>query len=631
MSAKNWQNKVLNDPRGAWTRLDLVKAQANRAFICQNMRFPPGKVGPRDGYSNRIAVAAKVTSIYNWITSTLQSVIFMEGNTVYLYIISLATKFPLFSVTGGRAAVVAEGNARAFVAVFNTASLGQTEARVVQGAGFPGDKAFSAPISVISIAATDTGSGTITAGTHKFGFVMQSRTGFVGKPSPVIGSVFTPASLNSAGGKKVHLAATANTPSDASAAYPIMTRADNPNKWYFVPSGINGGDPVGIPPSVAGFSFSFDLDVTDEDLADRATSADDNFDLATQDASGNGPFSPSYVKAYGHRMVYIADKDIWISAVDDDQHVTAALHKIQVPGVRQIITALVIRGVLYLIGPKWTYSTADRGGDPKTWAAPQLVSGAIGTVAPLGVTDRTAGDYGWVAATPGLFQFGGTYSDKPITYLSAEWKRINWTAGYAVQVVDDFVNQRIYVAAPLDTETEPTRMFVIYYARGLTPYDVDVSIDTFNPAVFPGGYSAIAMAQEPDNKPVLWIGPAAAGNIMKQIPDQHNDAGVSIALMYETGRILDEGESTQSSRSSRVQLGAKGHGTLNTTLFSQDRLKSVAAPNVFLSPAPDKDEDLQYDLSDVDNFSIRFQMDSLDEWFELSRIKPYWRSQWTNR
>jgi len=634
MYLAKWSTKLITSLRGAWTKLDLIKAKANRAFVCQNVKFPPGRVVTRDGFANRFAVSAKVTSIYNWITSGLNQVIYTEGTTVKALNIATSVATSLFTVASIRAAAVAEGGPRAFIAVFNTSSLGQSEARVVNStlAGYPADKAFAAPMAVTSATGSEpVGSGVVTAGLHYLGFIMQSRSGFPGRPGPVVGSVFTPASFTSTGSEKLRFTVVANIPTDADLAYPIMTREDNPNIWYFVPAGTDGGDPVALPGGTPGFSFFWDINVSDEDLAARGTEVVDNFDYDTQNSSGVGPFSPGFVKQFGQRIVYIADTDVWISDENNHQAITTALHKRQMPGVRRVITALVIRGILYLIGPTWTYGMSDRGGYPTTWGAIQVISGAIGTLAPLGVTDRTAGDYGWVAAQAGLFLFRGVYEEKPITYLCAEWDRINWSAAYAVEVVDDFIKQRCLVGVPLDSATELSHVIVVDYSKGMTPYDVDIAIYTYSTSLFASGlFSSLGMVQETNNESVLWVGPAASGQILKEVENQRNDQGVAIDGIYETGQVLDSGDSLQSSRVGRLQLSVKGAGTLAITAYSPDRTRN-AASTATLAAAPDQDADVQFDLQDVDNFSVRVRTNAVNEWFDLAQIRPYWRGMWRNR
>lgn len=636
MSLRNFSSKVVKSLRGAWTRQDRLTMRADRGYQAQNVRFTPGRVMMRDGYANRLAVASKTTSLYSWIATSINWLIYVEGTAVKYLDMLLTLGGTLWTANSSAVGlVVAEGASRLFQATFNNQLLSDDQGRVINAGigGYPADKLFMGPMQVTSVVFSEPSAGLVTAGTHYFGFIVQSRTGFQTKPSPVNGSgVFVPVQFVAAGLKKARLFVTANTPPDGSLAYPIMTRADNPNRWFFVPDG-DGGTPSALPPSTAGFTFFFDLNITDEDLAARATEVIDNFDYLTQSLAGSGPFNPNFVKAYGKRMTYISNNDLYISDPDAHQQITAALHKLRMPGERKLVAALVIRGVYYPLGPSWTYSVSDRSGSPpKEWSPPQSVSEGLGTRAPLGVTDKTAGDYGWVAAEPGLYLFNGSYAAKPISYNNDDWwQRINRAYFYKVVTVDDYLNQRVLVACPVDAATELSHILVWDYSRGFDAEAVDFSYDLFDPALFPAGFAGMGLIYDTDKKQALWVSPSAIGQIVKQTPTLTNDQGLAVDAFYETGHLLAEGEGAELNRFSGVHLDVRGEGRLEVLVYTKDRKRSMNFGPFDLTPEPDEEAYSKGDLNLSENFSMKIGTALPDHWFDLSRVKVYWRGMGTNR
>ena len=241
MSLRGWIEQNVRDLRGSWTRLDGVRTRPNRAFLARNVRFDTtGRVRTRAGLTSGSLVGGKTTSLHDWVTSGFGRVIFYEADSGKVRTLDRANfaapAVDLYTQAGGRAAVVAEAGTKAFITVFNTAGLGVGQARVALPL-FAGttDKAFSPPWTVSPVM-SDIGSGNVTQGLHRFGYIVESRTGFFGKPSPQPGNVFTPASFTvAANGRTVRMTITVTVPVDAAFVHPIMTHIDNLERWYIVP------------------------------------------------------------------------------------------------------------------------------------------------------------------------------------------------------------------------------------------------------------------------------------------------------------------------------------------------------------------------------------------------------------
>jgi hypothetical protein len=623
MSISRWPSKQITDLRGAWSRLIDETARSNRAFLARNVRFEPGgRVRTRDGYGSVFVTAGKVSSMYNWVTSSFNQLIFVENGVVVMRNLGTSTGTTLFTPSpAARGITVAEAGDKAFISGYGTSyGAGISQCRV----SLPGitlgtiDKAFAPPWTN-TLTITDVGDGNLTQGEHKFGYIVETRTGFTGKPSPQPGDVFNPTTFTvAAGGRRVNGTMTVNTPADAAYVHPIMTRTDNPDKWYFVPNAV-----VAVPGGASGWLITLTFNISDENLAADAESADDHFFCLAQTTGGVGPFNPGVLIPYGKRVAYLAGFKAYVSEIDDFQFLTEDQHVVELPGKRQMVTGFPLRQNLYIVGPSWTYGLNDNGDAPATWAASEEVSSAIGTTAPQGVCWKTAGDYAWVASEAGLFLFNGRYSEKPISYMNGDmWSRINWSAAYAITVVDNFIKQIVHVAVPLDGATEPTHILNWDYQRGLDPMSVDFSYDDFS---F-GSFSAMCLVLDVATaRQKIWLGPSAAGAVLREAAGTYSDNNATIASRYRTGHVL--GNMKRKSKWARfggADFDVSGAGNLDITVRGQDDTETVAVGPIALTSSPAEAPRELFDLTSNDA-SIEVGVDALSEAFEFGGVEVFYR------
>lgn len=609
----------ITGPRGPWTRLDNRPVPRDRGSLAKNIRFEVGRAVTRDGFANDFSVAGKITSFYHWITNDsgieINRIIYMEsGNTVKMRNMVDGSTVTLYT-EAGRSAVPAEAGSRLYIPSNTTAGIGASKARVVNAliSGSPSDYAFAGPMTTLPVI-TETGAGQCTAGDHLFGYILETRSGFTGKPSPFTSGVFAPVTATiTSGGRALNMAVSTTTPSDAAYLHPIMTRRDNPNRWYFVPDAS-----VAIPAGAV-WTANMIIDISDEDLADSAEEVSENFDYLTQDSSGNGPFNPFKIVEVGQRMMYLTPQRAYISDPQDYQVLTEIEHGVSLPGQRLIVSGFTIRDNVYLLGPSWTYSVSDNNERPRFWGQPELVSGAIGTTGNNCVCWKTGGDYAWVANYSGLYFFNGQYEDKPSSYMvDIEWRRINWAAAYAIQMADDYVNQRLLVAVPLDGATEPTHLFVFDYARGYKWGEVDFSIDTL-----PSNFSSVGLVRDrATGRTEVWAGPAAAGYMLRQQVALREDAGSAIDCQYETSLIVPRASKWKHMKLGYVELLVSGSGTLNVVAYGVNHNYSETLETIALAAEPDGDPLIGADLND-ENFSILLRTNAVGAWFDVSEINAY--------
>jgi hypothetical protein len=322
------------------------------------VRYENGRVLTRHGFTSTVAlVGGKVTSLHDWMSEPLYQVLFSElsadGLTLTVRAFSkLNFSIPAvtyYTVPGARGAVATEAGTSMYVAHFNTAMLGMGQARVftVPASGTPTVDIAFAPPWTATLTVNSTTAGLVTPGVHKFGYIVETRTGFAGKPSPVnVSDVFVPVSYNvtsPAAASLVMNIVIAAVPDDAAFIHPIMTRTDNLDRWYFVPGAARA-----VAPGEANPGFG-PINSSDEDLANGAEEANDYFQALAQTVSGAGPITPSYVFTYGSRVGWIEDTRVYFSDPEDPQFITREHHSLQVPGNRRLIAGCQLRGSAYLI------------------------------------------------------------------------------------------------------------------------------------------------------------------------------------------------------------------------------------------------------------------------------------------
>lgn len=576
-------------------------------------------------------------------TAEQNLVIYHDGNDVRSYRQSDGANALLVAATGGVGLSIAPFDIWVYIVAFNTDSNGTTQVRITDGVNT--DKAFRGPIPLTAVTANDAGPGFSTVGTHLFGFVYQNRTGYAGKPATTVFSAPNSFTLGS-DNRKVDISATLPPLTDGggiSKLFLIMTRADNPAQWYFVPtdaqSGSVGEQPV---PFNAAIDLPFVINISDADLAAKADSANAQFLLLSQDDQGAGPSNPSFVGSYGTRMFYGVGSILYVSDQSNPQFITNDLNAIRMPNQRKFGFAFAMPGstALILTGDRWTAYVTDNNDTPSTWPPPISVSDALGAPFPNCVCARTAGNYAWIATESGVYLFNGTYSALPVTYLVADlWEQVRWDRAYAIQMADDTLSHRLYVGCVFGAGDVPNAMFVIDYTNGLSYQDVDVSLDTFNAAILGGEFNAVAVVKEfASGQSNVWIGPRAAGPVVRYDAAVRSDQGQAIESFWESGLARGNQIISNMIRVGYCDVWARGAGNAICWVYGPGKVISVnpqllsaAGVPATLTPDPGIMYALKFDISKIENFTIRIGTFAVGAWWELSMLKPYLQSDLFNR
>ena len=451
---------------GANLKQDAYQVPPSNALYAQNYSFVAGQFSTRYGHSAVVAQAdGAVPSLANWyflfgttpvsvlayFTPTIGAVAATPGiRTLNLSGNTVAT---IMTTTGSPAGASMVTDAqRIFAAFYDATGRQGTAGGQIYGWNVGADPLFYHPITNVPTA-SETGTGVCTAGMHRIGFLLQTRNGYTTALCPVnSGGVFAPIEFTSTGNHNIQVSIPG--PFDANISggsiQIVMATVANPNQYFAVPGAIEQGA-IANPTIIT-------ISINDADLAATGTDSTSYQDLLTCSVSGTPPFLPSAIFAYSSRIGYVSvDSDgfpvVYMSDQNNDQYVTADQHGIYFDGSVQPIQGFSLRGVCYIFSQHSLYSTSDNGDVPVTWTPPQKVDGSIGILAPDCVTTNPAQGYAIVASDRGAYIFqGGLFPPLPFSYnQQSDWQRINWAVATTVKVLDDQLNKRVVIVAPLTT------------------------------------------------------------------------------------------------------------------------------------------------------------------------------------
>ncbi len=663
---------------------------ATGALLAQNLEYSSGMVGTRHGFKSAAvanATATIATAMYCWygpfsqatLTTYSDSVLLWYGATIFssapgLGYANLGAPASFGSILGlsstggtitGTVTMSAVGvGPRCYIAFINAAQKG-TLAICFTTFSSGGTlsvatlkRIFDGPMTYVPPAPTEPGVGVVTAGIHRFGYILEFSDGFTTRVSPDTGASsppnltsFTPITFTAAGVK--NLLFTFNPSTDANvltwpagivAISMVMTTIDNLNQYYVVP-----GSRTAIA-SILDYPKTITVNISDADLSSQGidatpylywlTSQPVNISLSN---SGASPFNPSHISLWGDRMAYkgyyLDNKGsqidaLYVSERNNYQAITADQHIVQLPGQRDIVTFFRMGSVNYIVGAHEIYATTDNGDVPITWAAPKLVDGHIGTLAVHGVEVAPSGGYAWIADQAGLYLFAGAAVNAlPISYQQTpDWNRINWSVAWCLTVKDEAGEKKVHVLVALDGATTPSHKMTWDYTNGMTHDTVMYSLDSLTSYNL-GSMELVrndlaGQATGNQQKIELWLGPSSSAAILRQCSDfdtnPFRDVASKIADKYRTcpfpGRDRGQGI-IQSHHGFSARL--KGAGTITPVLYDIDAAHNFPCRTLTLATAPDQDE-LFFAEARNELAFIEFASAAIDGHWQMAYLKYYW-------
>lgn len=645
----------VNDFNGAITRLDPYDVPRDNGLYALNVSYSPGNCATRYGHSVVFNQSdGVITALAGWVFPGAHNSIVMyfvpASGLVIGYIQFGGTFFTM--MTAGAAsvgAVLLPVGSRAYAVFYDVTGRTGTTYGQVFGLGIGADPLFAAPLPNVPTI-TETAAGVVTAGVHRIGYLATTRNGFTTNLSPFSGGVFAPVSFTSAGGQNLHVVIPATIPTymqGTNNVQIVMTTTTNLNRYFTVPGAI-GSLLVG--------GATINVSIDDDDLAATGTDVTNQVDLLVNGlttAPYNPPFLPYAIFTYSNRMCYCTYDGanipvLYVSEQNDPQHVTADQHAIYLEGQVQTITGFSMRGVAYLGTQFSFYSMEDNGDAPVTWIPPQKIDGSIGILAPTCIAVNQAAGYAAIASERGLYIFhGGIFPTLPISYYqNTDWQRINWATPTKVQVVDDQLNKRFIVLAPLTagSGSTPTSAAGTYrmmwdYTDGDTADTAKYCISKFE-SYTPG---AMATIQNISNSLTeVWYAPNQTGYIIRQNDGSEthpyrdvapDGTPAAINSKYQTTLVPgdeDPSETIHDFHGGHFRVTGNGSFALVVSGVDGTVTTTPAASPVALSAAPGKELLVKWWLRS-ERASLTFGTNAIDEWFQLAHLNLYYTNSFPQR
>jgi hypothetical protein len=618
-----------------------------------NLVFDEGQVGSRSGFESSIAIQGNwngtVLRVHKFerIGETLRYLILDDSGNIWDS--ANFTTAILTGLTGTDFACTSLFN-RAYISPSNglVGVTGETvyvyngsgPARAAAGTGViagPG----KAMVGVDQILGTK-----IEKGDHLFAIACETASGFI----TTMGLTDTTGLLQhtSPGGQGLDLTNIPVGPAGTVKRHLVATQVlstdynGNPAEqaWYFVPTskfylpGTTTAAPTRLDDNV---TTDLHVDFFDADLL---TSADYLQYQKTTIPAG------SFLTHFEGRLVVLGgptdDNVAWLSASGEPESISSLNGYIIVdPGDMGdgLKCAVEHRGLLYLTKTARTYVTSDNGGSPSTWNV-QLIDANMGCEQ-LGVSELldvrgATQDMVLIANRNGLFSFVGSFSEERNLAWKIKdlWETINPLYFHMVQVQVDPIARVIYVAAPMDANTAPSRILVCDYKQGTDPKSVRWS--EWTPPSLP-----TSIWTETDYVTQLgrMLYGSSAGSIVLYTESSRADlAGANnISAYCRFGQITFNDEGAVNHYNA-IRFRAKGYGLLDVNLYGLDDTITDEPASILLALAGGKEQSLYINL-ESEEMSIRVGTTSTYNdgggsqpcWFTLTHMRIAGKPRWGSR
>jgi hypothetical protein len=619
----------------------------------QNLVFDEGQCGSRSGFDPELAATG------SWNGTCLRVHKYKRIGEALRYLILDDSGNVWDSVVGFGSAIITGLTATDFscVSLFNRAYLSFSDGEV----GDNGEpiRVYEAGSAVRNAAGTgvtsggpmegaDQAAGTkIEKGHHLFAIACETASGFI----TTMGLTATTGLLDydAPGGKGCDITLIPAGPAGTVKRHLVATQVlatdynGNPAEqaWFFVPTsklydaGTTDANPTILDNNTN--DISLHVDFFDADLL---TSADYLQYQKTEIPSG------AFITSFEGRLVICGEpinpSVVLISASGEPESVSDLNGYIILdPGDRGggVKNAVEHRGLLYFLKTARTYVTSDNGGSPATWQT-QLIDANMGCES-LGVSELldvkgATQDFFLIANRNGLYSFVGSFSEeRNIAWKIKDlWETINPLYFHMVQVQVDPIAKMIYIAAPMDANTAPSRILVCDYKQGLDPKVVRWS--DWTPPALP-----TSVWTETDY--VTQLGQvkfgSSAGSTWKYVSSSRadNNGANNISAYARFGQITfnDEGAINHYNA---VRFRARGYGLLDIFLYGLEDIPTSNPASFVLAEGAGKEIALYINV-ESEEMSVQVGttgtyndgQGSQPCWFTLTHVRIAGKPRWSHK
>jgi len=600
----------INDFKGLWKRGKDDSCPADHFMDGENFWFGEGSVKTRDGIEQILASGDVLrTHSYKRINESTRTLILKAGGLLYdstnvsvaILTIAAMTDFSAVNIYN-----------KVYISPHNGIKGLSGEKVYVWDGTTMRPAAGTAPTGTL-VAVNSATTGNVEIGTHLFGVVFETASGFLSKPGPAIF-----AQVTATGTKKVDLSGIPIGPTGTVRRYIIATRSIltyNGNQfgqeyWFFDSGVINDN-----------VTTTLTVNFYDSELQEDALYLFDILDVIP---------AGLVIGSYKGRMLvgnFDTNQFLLYGSIKNEPEVFDAVSSAIIVGPEDaggITNVVEHRELLGITKSFHSYVTSDNGSEPNTWEVTSLDPG-IGTEVHgiSAILDRTGAstDRFFIASRGGLIMFDGSFKQPELTWKIEDlWLSINKDYFHKVQVAWDPMKKYIYCLVPLDAAISPSHIIFGDANEGL-----DYKKIRWSKWSFPNAPTSILVNIQ-DNESILSI---ASNAIYQQVEGRTDDNNITINNWIKCGFIPERGNGLLY-HFNAITYRISGNGSIAVQLSGQDGSKIMTPPNFTLSASPGREITRKINYVG-EKMSIRLDLTSFGEVFELNSMVAYHNSLWSQR
>ena len=581
-----------------------------------NITFDVNNVKTREGCLNDLTVAK---TILRWRTyektgeATRYLILDNAGNLFD----STSISSPILTIAGMTDFALQVMFDRAYISPHNgNTGLAGEFIYVYDGTGSARLAGGTAPSTSPNVA-TSSSPGNVEAGTHLFAVAFETPSGFVTKRGPATPYI-------APGGFFATLSSIPVGPSGTVARWLLATKIipnynGNPQgfEYFFIPNGRIGDN------STTSFSVSFfDADLT--------ATADFLYDQLDKIPAG------VYLGIYKGGLISLGENvnpaRVRLSLFSQPESFDSVDGFIDVypkDNGGPVRNAIEFRNQLIINKSYRSYVTQDNGDVPNTWIVGPLdksVGSECNGLCKILDVDGTSNDNYIQVSREGLLKFDGSFSEDLAWKIHDIWMRINRLYFHKILVALDPIQERLYVAVPLDSATECSHILYADFISGLSSKEAKWSVWKMK-----GGISISGLGVD-----VIFASKIATmkfagynGNIYKMDLSSTDDDSVAIDNYIQFAYLTGD-ERGGVSLFSGIRMLIRGNGNLQINARGLDNAFSVDAPAITLALAPGVEKTREFFLEN-ERCSVKIRLSNFGEWFSLRHFRLFTTPVWGER
>jgi len=601
---------------GVFDRGPDVSTPADHFIAAQNINFDQNAVLTRDGSQVDLAVNKTILRVRTYEKSGEATRYLILDNAGNLYDSTLLGS-PILAIPAMKDFALQVMFDRAYISPHDgDTGLPGEFVYVYDGTGSARLAGGLAPTSA-PVCTTSAAAGNIEQGGHLFAVAFETPSGFITKRSP---ATF----YNAPGGKSVLVSSLPIGPPGTIARWIVATKIiliyggdQQAYEYFYVP---NGRIADNTTTSVT-LSF-FDADLT--------ATADFLYDQLAQIPAGVylGIFKGALIVC-GEDSNPARIRVSMFSQPESFDSVEGYLEIYPKDNGGPVRNAIEFRSQLVIHKSYRSYITSDNNDTPATWTVGPLdksVGSECNGLCKILDVDGTSNDQFLVASRGGLVVFNGSYGDDISYKIHDIWMRINRLYFQKVLVAYNPIQERLYVAAPLDNATECSHILYCDLSNGFTSAAARWSVWKMKGGInLSGCFVDIQFA----TKLAVFKYAGYNGNIYRTQLGLFDDDGVAIETFIRFAFITPD-KRGGICLFSGVRLLIRGFGDLQIRVFSIDDSLTLDTPTVALSASPGIQKTREF-LFENEKASIQIKVDKLGEWFSLRDIRIFGIPTWAER